>query len=384
VTDYLAKNTAGGDGCLLPLVCYQEENILSNSVTIRDAVKKYGDFTALKGVSLDIKEGEFFTLLGPSGCGKTTLLRMIAGFNSIEGGEFCIGDQRINDIPAHKRDIGMVFQNYAIFPHLSVEENVAYGLKARKVPKSEIPGRVEKALKQVQIEHLAKRMPNELSGGQQQRVALARAFVIEPNILLMDEPLSNLDAKLRVQMRGVIKKLQRQLGITTIYVTHDQQEALAISDRIAIMREGVIMQVGTPREIYAKPQNPFVAGFIGVSNFLDCTVRTAADDAIVSIYDEPGLPMKLRKAYSGSALLSARPEQLFFAEHGMPGTVRFYTFLGDFIQYEVELKDGQMLQINEYTKDMPMQHEIGEKVRISFNPAAVSLYSKETGEVLSL
>ena len=209
---------------------------MSNAVIIKDAVKKYGDFIALKGVSLDIREGEFFTLLGPSGCGKTTLLRMIAGFNSIEGGEFYFGDRLINAVPAHKRDIGMVFQNYAIFPHLTVAENVAYGLKARKVPASEIAPRVAEALELVQIAHLSKRKPNELSGGQQQRVALARAFVIEPSVLLMDEPLSNLDAKLRVQMRTVIKKLQRKLGITTIYVTHDQEEALAISDRIAVMR----------------------------------------------------------------------------------------------------------------------------------------------------
>ena len=241
---------------------------MSNEVIIKDAVKRYGDFTALNGVSLDIREGEFFTLLGPSGCGKTTLLRMIAGFNSIEGGDFYFGEKRINDVAAHKRDIGMVFQNYAIFPHLTVRENVAYGLKARKTPKAEMNSRVDEALELVQISHLADRKPNELSGGQQQRVALARAFVIEPSVLLMDEPLSNLDAKLRVQMRSVIKKLQRRLGITTIYVTHDQEEALAISDRIAVMKDGNIMQIGTPNEIYAKPQNPFVAGFIGVSNFL--------------------------------------------------------------------------------------------------------------------
>ena len=208
---------------------------MSNEVIIKDAVKRYGDFIALNGVSLDIREGEFFTLLGPSGCGKTTLLRMIAGFNSIEGGDFYFGEKRINDVAAHKRDIGMVFQNYAIFPHLTVRENVAYGLKARKTPKAEMDQRVNEALELVQISHLADRKPNELSGGQQQRVALARAFVIEPSVLLMDEPLSNLDAKLRVQMRTVIKKLQRRLGITTIYVTHDQEEALAISDRIAVM-----------------------------------------------------------------------------------------------------------------------------------------------------
>ena len=352
---------------------------MSNEVIIKDAVKRYGDFTALNGVSLNIKEGEFFTLLGPSGCGKTTLLRMIAGFNSIEAGDFYFGDKRINDVPAHKRDIGMVFQNYAIFPHLTVKENVAYGLKARKVGKKEMEERVAEALKLVQIEHLADRKPNELSGGQQQRVALARAFVIEPSVLLMDEPLSNLDAKLRVQMRTVIKKLQRRLGITTIYVTHDQEEALAISDRIAVMKDGNIMQIGTPNEIYAKPQNPFVAGFIGVSNFLDCNVEGGK----VTIQDEITIDIPVKKAFTGKGKLSARPEQLFFSESGMPGKVLFSTFLGDFIEYEVELDNGQSLIVNEYTKDTASVHEDGKRVHLSFDPGRVSLYVAETGEVLS-
>lgn len=358
---------------------------MSNQVIIRDAVKRYGDFTALNGVSLDIREGEFFTLLGPSGCGKTTLLRMIAGFNSIEGGDFYFGDKRINDVPAHKRDIGMVFQNYAIFPHLSVRDNVAYGLKARHIPTNEIKPRVDEALKLVQISHLADRKPNELSGGQQQRVALARAFVIEPSVLLMDEPLSNLDAKLRVQMRSVIKKLQRRLGITTIYVTHDQEEALAISDRIAVMKDGHIMQIGTPNEIYAKPQNPFVAGFIGVSNFLDCQMEAPqGGEAKVSIQNELNISVPVRRAYSGPAKISARPEQLFFSEEGMPGTVLFSTFLGDFIEYEVQLEDGQNLIVNEYTKDTNIIHENGEKVHLRFDPLRISLYEAENEEVLSL
>ena len=352
---------------------------MSNEVIIKDAVKRYGDFTALNGVSLNIKEGEFFTLLGPSGCGKTTLLRMIAGFNSIEAGDFYFGEKRINDVAAHKRDIGMVFQNYAIFPHLTVKENVAYGLKARKVGKKEMDERVDEALKLVQIEHLADRKPNELSGGQQQRVALARAFVIEPSVLLMDEPLSNLDAKLRVQMRTVLKKLQRRLGITTIYVTHDQEEALAISDRIAVMKDGNIMQIGTPNEIYAKPQNPFVAGFIGVSNFLDCDVNGNQ----VTIAGEMTIEIPVKKEYQGKGKLSARPEQLFFSETGMPGKVLFSTFLGDFIEYEVELDNGQSLIVNEYTKDTASVHEDGEKVFLSFDPNRISLYVAETGEVLS-
>ncbi|MBQ2854833.1 MAG: ABC transporter ATP-binding protein [Oscillospiraceae bacterium] len=352
---------------------------MSNEVIIKDAVKRYGDFTALNGVSLNIKEGEFFTLLGPSGCGKTTLLRMIAGFNSIEAGDFYFGDKRINDVPAHKRDIGMVFQNYAIFPHLTVKENVAYGLKARKVGKKEMEERVAEALKLVQIEHLADRKPNELSGGQQQRVALARAFVIEPSVLLMDEPLSNLDAKLRVQMRTVIKKLQRRLGITTIYVTHDQEEALAISDRIAVMKDGNIMQIGTPNEIYAKPQNPFVAGFIGVSNFLDCDVQGGK----VTIQGEMTIEIPVKKEFTGKGKLSARPEQLFFSETGMPGKVLFSTFLGDFIEYEVELDNGQSLIVNEYTKDTAAVHEDGKRVFLNFDPNRISLYIAETGEVLS-
>ena len=221
---------------------------MSQNVIIKDVVKTYGDFNAVDHISLEMKEGELFTLLGPSGCGKTTLLRMIAGFNSIESGTIAFGSKVINEIPAHKRNIGMVFQNYAIFPHMTVFENVAYGLKARKVSKEEIEKRVNEALEMVQIQNLKDRQPANMSGGQQQRVALARAIVIHPDILLMDEPLSNLDAKLRVQMRTTIKKVQKKLGITTIYVTHDQEEALAISDRIAVMNHGVIQQVGVPQE----------------------------------------------------------------------------------------------------------------------------------------
>ena len=357
---------------------------MSHAVIIKNAVKKYGDFTAVNGISLNIEQGEFFTLLGPSGCGKTTLLRMIAGFNTVDGGEICFDEQVINTLPAHKRDIGMVFQNYAIFPHLNVFDNVAYGLKARKVPKEQIIPRVDEALKMVQIDQLKARQPNELSGGQQQRVALARAFVIEPGVLLMDEPLSNLDAKLRVQMRTTIKKLQRRLGITTVYVTHDQEEALAISDRIAVMNQGNIMQIGKPEEIYRKPANPFVANFIGVSNFIDCAVDGQDPAAAtVKLHDGHSFQMPLRKPYSGEVILSARPEQLFFSEQGIPGKINMSTFLGDFIQYEVELTTGQVLELNEYTKDVDSAKPDGEEVHLSFNPKQVSLYRKDTEEVLS-
>ena len=347
---------------------------MSVNIKIQEAKKVYGDFTALNSVSIDIKENEFFTLLGPSGCGKTTLLRMISGFNSIDGGEIYFNDKLINNIEAHKRDIGMVFQNYAIFPHLTVEENVAYGLKARKVNKEDIERRTNEALELVQIKHLAKRKPNELSGGQQQRVALARAFVIEPSVLLMDEPLSNLDAKLRVQMRTIIKKLQQKLGITTVYVTHDQEEALSISDRIAVMKDGNIMQIGTPKEIYAKPANKFVAGFIGVSNFIDTEVK---NNQIV--IDGFTINVNLKDNYEGKAILSARPEQIFFSDNGINGKVSFITFLGDYIEYEVTISNGQVLIVNEYTKDHNPHYEVGQDVKLSFDEKAISIFT-ENGE----
>ncbi len=355
----------------------------SYNVSIRDAVKTYGDFKAVAGITLDIRKGEFFTLLGPSGCGKTTLLRMIAGFNTIDEGSISFGGKVINEVPAHKRGIGMVFQNYAIFPHLSVADNVAYGLKARKVPSGEIGPRVKKALEMVQIAELAGRMPNELSGGQQQRVALARAFVIEPSVLLMDEPLSNLDAKLRVQMRATIKKLQRKLGITTIYVTHDQEEALAISDRIAVMKNGLIMQVGEPAQIYKKPENAFVAGFIGVSNFLDCEIE-GQDPAGASLrlggYRIPGIPLKA--PYQGPGKIAARPEYLALGEEGIKGRIELSTFLGDFIEYEILLENGQTIQLNEYTKDALSIKPDGLEVKVTADPASIIVYG-ENGEVLS-
>ncbi|MFA7118868.1 MAG: ABC transporter ATP-binding protein, partial [Sphaerochaetaceae bacterium] len=223
---------------------------MSVSIEIEDVIKKYGDLTVIKGLSLNIKPGEFFTLLGPSGCGKTTLLRMVIGFNSLEAGTIKVNGRIVNDIPANKRNMGMVFQNYAIFPNLNVFDNVAFGLKNRKIPKEDIEEKVNAILKIVRIEQLRDRMPEKLSGGQQQRVALARAIVISPEVLLMDEPLCNLDAKLRVEMRNAIKNIQNKIGITTIYVTHDQEEALAISDRIAVMNAGVIQQVGKPKSLY--------------------------------------------------------------------------------------------------------------------------------------
>ena len=329
------------------------------SITIDNVIKRFGKNTVINGLSLNVKPGEFFTLLGPSGCGKTTLLRMIIGFNSIEGGTISVNDKVVNDIPVNVRNMGMVFQNYAIFPHMSVAENVAFGLKQRKVPKSEIPGRVEEILDTVKIHHLKDRMPTQLSGGQQQRVALARAIVIHPDVLLMDEPLSNLDAKLRIEMRNAIKSIQQEVGITTVYVTHDQEEALAVSDRIAVMNEGVIQQVGTPQYIYQRPANQFVSTFIGLSNILKAKLalvdgkpgidfgpyQVAMDNLDLTSLGQGGDI----KALAGTPVtVSVRPEEFTIVEGGTEGldaVVRSSVFLGISTHYFLEMADGKELEI---------------------------------------
>lgn len=358
------------------------EVAVSQKVIIKDAVKTYGDFNAVDHVSLEIKKGELFTLLGPSGCGKTTLLRMIAGFNTIDKGTISFGDKVINDIPAHFRNTGMVFQNYAIFPHMTVFENVAYGLKARKTDKKEIEKRVNEALEMVQILELKDRQPANMSGGQQQRVALARAIVIHPDILLMDEPLSNLDAKLRVQMRSTIKKVQQKLGITTVYVTHDQEEALAISDRIAIMKKGVIHQVGVPEQIYTRPADEFVANFIGTSNILNGQV-TNVDGRQIRI-QVGGINIKVNaKASVGDRVkVSVRPEEFNISKNtsdGIQGKVVFRTFLGDFINYEVRLKDGQSIEVNQYMKDLREEFEVDDHISLYPLSERINIFN-ETGE----
>lgn len=344
---------------------------MSNQVIIQNAVKRYGDFTALNGVSLDIQEGEFFTLLGPSGCGKTTLLRMIAGFNSIEGGDFYFGEKRINDVPAHKRDIGMVFQNYAIFPHLTVRENVAYGLKARKMAAKEIKPKVDEALELVQISHLADRKPNELSGGQQQRVALARAFVIEPSVLLMDEPLSNLDAKLRVQMRSVIKKLQRRLGITTIYVTHDQEEALTLSDRIAVFNKGFIEQIGTPNEVYNHSQTEFVCNFIGDINRLNDDTVSALRAAGAEVDASKHNYIRLERLHVNVAPRGG--------EIALDGTVENCEYYGLYIKYYIHV-GTQSLKVIEKNDGVNI-YDPGQRVKVILNPNDIMAYAPSAEEV---
>ena len=333
------------------------------AIQVDNVVKRYGDHTVINGLSLEIKPGEFFTLLGPSGCGKTTLLRMIIGFNTIEGGEIRVNDQVVNNIPTNKRNMGMVFQNYAVFPHMNVRDNVAYGLKTRKVAKVVRRKQADEMLKLVKIDQYADRMPAQLSGGQQQRVALARAIVIEPDVLLMDEPLSNLDAKLRVQMRTSIREIQRKLNITTIYVTHDQEEALAVSDRIAVMNMGVVEQVGRPYDIYSNPVNKFVANFIGISNFLD----GKAVQGGVSILGTAPVPVRFKRPCEGDVCVSVRPENIELVdayEGGVNGEIKISTFLGDFISYEVRLANDQIIQCNQYVHLNPRMRENGEKVAL--------------------
>lgn len=324
---------------------------MSVNIKIRNAVKRYGNNTIISDLSLDIKEGEFFTLLGPSGCGKTTLLRMIAGFNTIEGGDFYFSEKRINDLDPAKRNIGMVFQNYAIFPHLTVKKNVAFGLTNRKISKEQMEIETQKFLELMQIAQFKDRMPEKLSGGQQQRVALARALVIQPDVLLMDEPLSNLDAKLRVEMRTAIKNIQHNVGITTVYVTHDQEEAMAVSDRIAIMKDGYIQHIGKPQDIYQRPSNLFVASFIGRTNLLDTELSVEDGKSFLVFVNGYKVEMKhVKEEYKKSmkVKVSIRPEEFVILENsteGMKAKIEDSIFLGLNTHYQVEFENGVHAEI---------------------------------------
>ena len=326
------------------------------------------DFAAVDDISLDIKPGSFVTLLGPSGCGKTTTLRMVAGFESPDKGEIYIGDQAINELTPNKRDTAMVFQSYALLPHYNVFDNIAYGLKIRKVAKDEIAERVMAMLKLVELEGLEGRMTNQLSGGQQQRVALARALVVQPSVLLFDEPLSNLDAKLRVAMRTEIRRIQQTVGITAIYVTHDQSEAMSISDQIIIMNKGKIAQMGTPREIYYQPKNEFVADFIGEVNFLTGNV-TSIDSKAIHV-DVGGVDItaeSFEKVSKGdSCKIVLRPESITLADQGvLPCTVTLSTFMGSYQYYQVDI-NGMMIKITEYNPKNHKLYEAGDKAYLNF------------------
>ncbi len=331
------------------------------------------DFYAVKDNSLVIEPGEFVTLLGPSGCGKTTTLRMIAGFESPDEGEIYLGDEAINALTPNKRDTAMVFQSYALLPHYNVFDNVAYGLKLRHVPKEEIRERVMKILDLVELTGMEGRMTNQLSGGQQQRVALARALVIEPSVLLFDEPLSNLDAKLRVTMRTEIRRIQQEVGITAIYVTHDQSEAMALSDRIIIMRSGVVEQIGSPQEIYYHPVNEFVADFIGEANFLKGRLEALSDNRaqlnvsgdICHAAPVPG--MEVGKDYT----IVLRPEAASLGEDGgLPCEVVLSCFMGSYQNYHVKVGDT-LVKLTDPNPKNKRIYKVGERCHLVFDPESV-------------
>ena len=361
---------------------------MSVEININKVVKKYGDLTIIPGLDEHIKNGEFFTLLGPSGCGKTTLLRMIAGFNSIEGGTIAFNDKVINDIPAHERNIGMVFQSYAIFPHLTVRENVEYGLKLRKMPKDEMKRKVDDILDVVQITEYQDRLPERLSGGQQQRVALARAIVIHPSVLLMDEPLSNLDAKLRVEMRSAIREVQKQVGITTVYVSHAQEEALSISDRIAVMKKGVIQQTASPHTIYTRPYNVFVSTFIGHSNLFHATVRADGSGKAVVFNDGYVMPMdNLSDEVTDGmqVIVSVRPEEFSIQPQGqgLQCRIKNKVFLGKYNTYFLDFEEKMLVPNQpsiEFSQDLGHAErllDVNETVTLKPNAAKVNVFTAD-------
>jgi ABC-type Fe3+/spermidine/putrescine transport system ATPase subunit len=342
------------------------------SGTMQD--RNRGEITAVRNVDLDVKPGELLTLLGPSGCGKTTTLRMIAGFQEPSSGKISIAGRDVTHVPANQRDIGFVFQNYALFPHLTIFGNVAYGLQVRNKSTGEIERAVAEALELVGLAGFGERLPNELSGGQQQRVALARAIVIRPRVLLFDEPLSNLDAKLRVSMRSEIRSLQQALKIITVYVTHDQEEAMAISDRIAVLEAGRIVQLDTAEALYRHPTSAFVAGFIGRANLLRAIVESVNGDG--AVLDIGGQKLAVRAegmpAPGNAVGVVVRPEAIVIgtSSTGLTGIVQVRTYLGDKIEYEVAL-GGQTLHIVRFNPAEDEEFLPGTSVSIGILPASV-------------
>lgn len=345
---------------------------MSVAISIKNAKKLYGDFEVIGDLSIDIHNGELFTLLGPSGCGKTTLLRMIAGFNSIEGGDFYFNDLRINDIEPSKRNIGMVFQNYAIFPNLSVRKNVEFGLKYREKDRKLIEDRAQEFIDLVQVSEHADKMPDKLSGGQQQRVALARALVIQPEVLLMDEPLSNLDAKLRLEMRSAIRNIQHEVGITTVYVTHDQEEAMAISDRIAVMNKGEILQCSHPQEIYQRPYDLFVASFIGKTNLIEATF---VDNKHVKLKNDVTINVsEMVDGKFNDLIVSVRPEDFKISDEGVfDAIVKDSIFLGLNTHYTLVLETGEEVEIIQES-GLGFLYKQNDKVKLSINEEKINVF----------
>lgn len=353
-------------------------------VSLKDISKIYQDpktkkdFYAVDHISLDIEPGQFVTLLGPSGCGKTTTLRMIAGFESPDSGEIDLGGEAINELPPNKRDTAMVFQSYALLPHINVYQNVAYGLNIKKLPKEEIKERVTKMLALVELEGMEERMTNQLSGGQQQRVALARALVMEPGVLLFDEPLSNLDAKLRVSMRTEIRKIQQMIGITAVYVTHDQSEAMSISDQVIVMNKGVIAQKGTPREIYLQPKDKFVAQFIGEANFIDGVVKSCENNIVTLDLKgtEVHIPYQGQLEAGEACEIVIRPESILVEDEGLiPCEVTLSTFMGTHQYYEV-MVEGVKFTVTEYNPKSHKTFVEGDKAFLVFDPDNLHILDK--------
>ena len=349
-----------------------------SEIRIEHARKVYnGKTVVIDDLNLTIENGELFTLLGPSGCGKTTLLRMIAGFNSIEGGDFFFGETRINDMEPSKRNIGMVFQNYAFFPHLTVRDNVAFGLKQRKVAKEELETRTDEYLKLMQIDQFADRKPDQLSGGQQQRVALARALVINPDVLLMDEPLSNLDAKLRVDMRQAIRDIQRSIGITTVYVTHDQEEAMTISDHIAVMNLGEIQQVGSPKELYHKPHNEFVANFIGKTNLIDAKIIKENNKTFLQIGEYKLELQGYDHVEPQDVRVSIRPEEFIKDESGViEATVDNSVYLGSSVNYLLNTNFAERIEV---TEESTFEENLkpGDVIHLAVNTSKINIFTAD-------
>jgi iron(III) transport system ATP-binding protein len=353
------------------------------TISIEGVSRSFGTVAAVRSVSLTVENGEFFTLLGPSGCGKTTLLRMIAGFCDIDAGMIRFDGERIDRLPPHRRNIGMVFQNYAVFPNLTVAGNIAYGLRARGMAVSEIERRVGRALRLVHLEAMGERWPHQLSGGQLQRVAIARAIVIEPRVLLLDEPLSNLDARLRVEMRGEIRGLVKSLGITAIYVTHDQEEALAMSDRIAVMRAGVLEQVAPPAAIYRHPATVFVAEFLGTTNLLTGTVRRDEGEIAIVAVGGHDFAIADRQPLGTTVQLSLRPEALRLIDardavptgwHRLPGRLGRIELLGALTRFEAVIGDNLRLQVA--VLDAPLEAlTLGTEITLAYDPRRLTVFA---------
>jgi putative spermidine/putrescine transport system ATP-binding protein len=351
------------------------------SLDLQALCKSYGDIQVVTDVTLRVEQGELLVLLGPSGCGKTTTLRMIAGFVEPTSGRLLIGGKDMTALPPWRRNCGMVFQNYALFPHLTVSENVAFGLQMRKVEPSEQRKRVEDALSMVRLGHLSTRYPREMSGGQQQRVALARALAIEPDILLLDEPLSNLDAKLREEVRVEIRELQRKLGLTTILVTHDQEEALTVGDRLVVMNSGHVCQIGNKRDLYERPADRFVASFIGRSSFVEGHIK---DQGMFVSLD--GLQIKVSGQLPlGPATLAIRPERCRLGaaaqtcDNQLTGTVEFVSYLGSALDVHVRLGPQTKIIIQISNQGDVQEPELGQTIQIGWATAAGLLYSSNQG-----